>query len=313
MDDFFTSIRWIPCLNTSGLTIPAFGCLSADGMSVDGIQQVIRCFVNSSRRLLFAGPTDIPAGKFGICTRDLPYPVLYDPLDILGAPVTPANGQFWGSQAGSFKLVSYQTGYRIEGNPTLGRVWVNKCCCTPSDFSFPGGGLYGYYSGGLGGAAGGSRYRVHLPIDCGCEPLGYWSNLFWTPNWSGFPPYYPIPISYDSTYTGFGAGVGGGWVGSGNFEPCPGVDVTIYVAWHPCTGFATSCVSIDAIFGPGCGNSAPSFMSCDPFIQILGTGPYFWNCDCIPFFDFPCGFSHPCNVSGCFEQAGTTAVTEDAP
>lgn len=119
-------IRWIEVRNDSADDVPGGGLVRVTGTittadSTDtadagyGIPTVDAPDEDSQGELLVAHPAGISAGGFGLATPGDFVPVRLDP-----DAGTPAVGEDWGSEAGSFYLHSGQTGWRIGA----GRVQV---------------------------------------------------------------------------------------------------------------------------------------------------------------------------------------------
>ncbi|MGQ0633044.1 MAG: hypothetical protein ACT4QC_00385 [Planctomycetaceae bacterium] len=101
--------------NDSGEQVPAFGVLRLTGVAVLEPARVVltaqkpdtygcqyQCAIN--------GPTPVPAGKYGVCTRLGLLPALYDAAD-----GTPAFGERWGPRSGTWKLKKHTGGFRVLG------------------------------------------------------------------------------------------------------------------------------------------------------------------------------------------------------
>jgi hypothetical protein len=112
-------------------TIPAYGCVRITGVtSSDDVQvfTVSRPDTSFARLYLVNGPEDVAEDAFGWGTflwhADW---VLYDDAN------TPAFGESWGPQNGSFELAKWRYGFTIWGAPTGGTTdrvmasqdWVN--------------------------------------------------------------------------------------------------------------------------------------------------------------------------------------------
>lgn len=109
--DHVEAIRWHPFLNNSGETVPAWAVLRVESLDGEtGLYTLRKPNADSQLNVVFNGPTDVPTGGYGACTRDYPATVLYDAAD-----GTPAADQEWGAGNGSFKLRKGKAGFRIIG------------------------------------------------------------------------------------------------------------------------------------------------------------------------------------------------------
>lgn len=102
---------WLPAVNAASETIPAFAVLRVSGINSDGLIQVAKPNTNSDHNLLLNGPFDVPTSKYLSVTVPVAARALYETSD-----GTPANGEFWGSGNGSFKLRKAQAGVFIWGD-----------------------------------------------------------------------------------------------------------------------------------------------------------------------------------------------------
>lgn len=117
-----SEIRWHPFKNDSGEAVPAWAALRIVG--IDGNKVLYTCRkpnADGIADVVFNGPAEVPEGGHGLCTRDFPAFVLYDPADGL-----PAAGQVWGTKANSWKLRKGQSGFIIHGGAVAAeeRVYV---------------------------------------------------------------------------------------------------------------------------------------------------------------------------------------------
>lgn len=118
------STRWIECHNNSGEEIPAFAVMMSTGADSGAVQEVDQPDTDGMTKNVFVnGPTPIPTGGYGICTMDWPQYVLYKDSD-----GTPANGEMWGTEAGTWKISKGKAGFHIVGGNVSGRVWAIGCC-----------------------------------------------------------------------------------------------------------------------------------------------------------------------------------------
>lgn len=105
--------------NNSAETIPPFAVMQVqDTQSVAG-RTVVKVGKptgdSNAAGYLLNGPVSIPAGKTGIgFTASNPTWAFYDDAD------TPSNGDDWGAESGSWKLLSGNTGFRVVGGATGG-------------------------------------------------------------------------------------------------------------------------------------------------------------------------------------------------
>lgn len=121
----------VPFRNDFAGTIPGYGCCRITGIAeVDGAQQftVNRPDTSFNRLYLVNGPDDVPDDGYGWGTflwhADW---VLYDDAS------TPAFGESWGPQNGSFEIKKWRYGFTIWGSPSGGttdlvmanQAWVN--------------------------------------------------------------------------------------------------------------------------------------------------------------------------------------------
>jgi len=114
--------RWIPCLNTTLGTIPAYGVVQILGDLPDRTGFLVGApLATAGVPLAVNGPGMILAGQYGVVTLDWPAFALYNPADPAGPPVP---GQTWGVIPGNFQLSSGRTGFAILGSPAAGVVLV---------------------------------------------------------------------------------------------------------------------------------------------------------------------------------------------
>lgn len=129
----------VPFRNDYAGTIPAYGvCEVAAPVTLDGTQvyPVTRPSTTFNRLYLVNGPEDVADDGYGWGTwlwqADW---VLYDDAN------TPAIGESWGPQSGSFELKKYRYGFTIWGNPSGGTTdlvqaqqqWVNQFLCKSNE------------------------------------------------------------------------------------------------------------------------------------------------------------------------------------
>lgn len=129
----------IPFRNDFAGTIPARGCCRITGtVEVDGLQffKVDRPDTSFGRLYLVNGPEDVADDGYGWGTflwhADW---VLYDDAS------TPAFGESWGPQNGSFEIKKWRYGFEIWGSPSGGTTdlvmasqrWVNQFLCKANE------------------------------------------------------------------------------------------------------------------------------------------------------------------------------------
>jgi len=110
------AIRFLECQNGSGEVIPAFAVMRVTGVT-DNVLQVAKPNAASDTKAVVNGPTPIPIAGKGNATYDSPYFVLYETAD-----GTPAFGESWGTENGSFKLRKGNDGFSGIGGATAGRA-----------------------------------------------------------------------------------------------------------------------------------------------------------------------------------------------
>lgn len=113
--------RWVSFRNDASETAPAFAVLQPSGATTVHGQTVLTmvkpnstpadiCFIN--------GPQDVPTGKYGSCTCDLPCYALYNDA------LSPAVNQIHGPKSGEWKLFNQRSGYTILSSGSNGRILV---------------------------------------------------------------------------------------------------------------------------------------------------------------------------------------------
>lgn len=109
--DAVSQTNWIVVRNVEeGEAIPPFAVMAVLGVDDDGAVQVGLPTRDGQTDILVNGFAVIPRGGKGQATRDLPMTVLYDP-----STGTPAVGEIWGVEAGSWHLCRYKPGFKIMG------------------------------------------------------------------------------------------------------------------------------------------------------------------------------------------------------
>jgi hypothetical protein len=132
-------IHWCNCVNGGGETIPAFGAVRVASVADDGTLSVEKPDTDG-QDVFFNGESDIPAGGYGVCTRDWPAYALYESGD-----GSPGSGDKWGAGAGSWKLRKGKAGFRVLGGATGSRVQVRGAASSADTVNYvaqtPGGGI----------------------------------------------------------------------------------------------------------------------------------------------------------------------------
>ena len=111
-------IRWLECVNGYAGTIPAWGLVRVTSVDSSGVLTVDRPNANG-QDVYINGPTPIPAGGYGLVSRDWPLFALYESGD-----GTPAAGDTWGAGASSFKLRKSNAGFAIDGGVVTAQTIV---------------------------------------------------------------------------------------------------------------------------------------------------------------------------------------------
>jgi hypothetical protein len=109
------AIRWLPLVNQSSSTIPAFACLRVVSTALDSTGQLIYTVDqpngDASANYLFNGPSTVAAGAGGSGTLDFPCQAIWD-------TATPSAGDLWGPKTGQWTLTKNGS----PGFPVLGIV-----------------------------------------------------------------------------------------------------------------------------------------------------------------------------------------------
>lgn len=109
-----SAIRWLPVVNTGSAPIPPYAVMRVSGIdSTTGYYQVGQPNADSMTEILINGPSAIPGSAEGQGHRSDPCTVLYETID-----GTPAVGEDWGTESGSWKLRKDKTGFRVLGVPS---------------------------------------------------------------------------------------------------------------------------------------------------------------------------------------------------
>ncbi len=123
----FKAQRWRPFYNAGASEVPAFGLIEVTGMSLGAIGSNTYPIISGKRPTSASlqgaavnSHLPVPVGAQGICTFDAPMWALYD------TGSTPAYDEDWGTQANSYLLGSGNTGFKIIGGQTSGRVYVER-------------------------------------------------------------------------------------------------------------------------------------------------------------------------------------------
>lgn len=123
----FKEQRWRPFINAGATEVPAFGMLEITGMSSSALGSILYPILSARRPTsdsiqgaFINSHLPVPVGAQGICTIDVPTWVAYDTSG------TPAYDEDWGTQTDSYLLKSGNTGFKIIGGETDGRVYVDR-------------------------------------------------------------------------------------------------------------------------------------------------------------------------------------------
>lgn len=124
--------RWLPVLNSSGETVPAFALMRVTGVDTSSGSLIVgKPNADNQTNLLVNGPCEIPSGLQGIGMWGVPAVVCYDTGD--GTPVA---GDEWGAESGGWKLRNAKTGYIVSGVLGTGFVSVMHAVTTSSTDRF---------------------------------------------------------------------------------------------------------------------------------------------------------------------------------
>jgi hypothetical protein len=116
-----TSIRWLSFRNDSGEEVPGFAVLRPTGViSVEGqaVLTIAKPDSDGGSFYFFNGPFPVKYGKFGSGTADFPCFAAYDDSD------APQVGDVWGAKSGQWTLKKGNSGFKIVGGATNGRVLI---------------------------------------------------------------------------------------------------------------------------------------------------------------------------------------------
>ena len=116
LPDDVTQARWLIGSNDSGSEIPAFSLVKVTATDAQGRFEVEQPTVDGEA-VYVVGSLPIPAADsdgdgIGAITGDWPVWAKYDSGD-----GTPAIGETWGAESGTWKLKKNQPGFRIVGDP----------------------------------------------------------------------------------------------------------------------------------------------------------------------------------------------------
>lgn len=151
---YLDRVRWLRVRNDEAEDCPPGGLLRSTGSDDEGSVTAEKPDQDSQDGLLIAHPDGgIPSGGYGLAT--------YDEW-VLGAyeTGTPALGEAWGSQAGSWYLHSGKTGYRVVSDPDGDGRLVEVVR--------------------LGGAAAGTTTTTREPCTGSCTWEWDFDNQLWT-------------------------------------------------------------------------------------------------------------------------------------
>lgn len=119
-----SNTRWCRFRNDSGEEIPAFGIVKiTDAELLEDHRLILLAEKPDGEEGTFYvnGGTAVGIDRFGRCAvPEGPVWALYDDAE------TPANGDLWGPVNGSWELGSTGSGFTIIGDPTSGRVLVER-------------------------------------------------------------------------------------------------------------------------------------------------------------------------------------------
>lgn len=113
-----SSIRWLPCVNVSGETIPPFALLRYVGMTDDGFIQVNKPNEDDKADGVNDG-TEIAVDSTGMTSTDFPNWVAFEDTEESGGGGSgspdPVVGEEWGPAAGQWYLRSGFLGFKVVG------------------------------------------------------------------------------------------------------------------------------------------------------------------------------------------------------
>ncbi len=112
-----TKADWVPVYNGSGEMIPSCALARVTAVSSAGVVAVDKPDTDDDGCVIVLGFTIVPSAGTGQGTFDPRVVVAYEEAD-----GTPAAGEEWGAAAGSWKLRSGKTGFRILGGAGAGLV-----------------------------------------------------------------------------------------------------------------------------------------------------------------------------------------------
>lgn len=129
-NDPLAFVRWLTIQNAGSDPIPPFGVVRITGVASAGDAFTVDA-PNASGMvgILINGPGAVAPGSRGMAHATFPGLALYYTGD-----GTPAVGETWGTESGSYKLHSGQNGFKILGGVAAGKV------CVQADWGGSGGG-----------------------------------------------------------------------------------------------------------------------------------------------------------------------------
>jgi len=110
-------VDWVPLVNASGERAPACAVARVTGYDANGNAEFDLPDADDDPGVVVLDANTIFDGKFGQGTWNPRVVVAYDPAD-----GTPAAGEEWGVESGSWKLKAARTGFRILGGAANGLV-----------------------------------------------------------------------------------------------------------------------------------------------------------------------------------------------
>lgn len=121
-----TGHKQFPVKNTASSAVPPFGLMRVTGILTDGYAEIAQPTAdNPISSILVNGQCAIPAGAYGAGTATFPGIIAYNPASATGTAVTPAAGEDWGVDAGSWLLTRGRVGFQILGAGHATKFLVN--------------------------------------------------------------------------------------------------------------------------------------------------------------------------------------------
>lgn len=159
------SPRWLAFRNDASETAPAFGVLQPTGFTTESGRSFVKITKPNSTPADFYflnGPQDVPQGKYGYCTADMPAFALYNTAVAINA------NQVHGPKSGEWKLFNQKSGFTLLNNNSgvNGRVLVG-----PAPVSG-----YAGMSGGGQFTVGAGYTKIPMP-SIHVSPLGLTANV----------------------------------------------------------------------------------------------------------------------------------------